>query len=92
VLGSDYSVDPRVIGRRIEIRADLAEVVVTCAGEVVARHDRSLVEHRTVTDPAHEASARALREARRELGRADPEPEVELRDLAAYDRAFGVTP
>jgi len=31
VLGSDYSVDPRVIGRRIEIRADLAEVVVTSA-------------------------------------------------------------
>ena len=58
----------------------------------MARHARSLVAHRTVTDPAHAASARALREARRGLGTALPEPEVELRDLAAYDRALGVIP
>ena len=92
VLGSDYSVEPRVIGRRIEVRADLTTVTVHCGGELVARHERSLVAHRTVTDPAHEASAHTLREARRALGGADPEPEVELRDLASYDRAFEVTP
>jgi Mu transposase, C-terminal domain len=92
VLGSDYSVQPRAIGRRIEIRADLTTVTVHCAGELVAHHARSLVAHGTVTDPAHEVSARYLREARRELGRARPEPEVELRDLTAYDRAFGLTP
>lgn len=29
VLGPDYSVQPRAIGRRVEVRADLDEVVVT---------------------------------------------------------------
>jgi len=90
VLGSDYSVQPRAIGRRVDIRADLDEVVITCAGEVVGRHARSLVRHRTVTDPAHETSARFLREARRELMAGGHEPDVELCDLAAYDRLFGV--
>lgn len=91
VLGSDYSVQPRAIGRRVEIRADLTTVTVHCAGELVARHVRSLVAHRTLTDPAHEVSARYLREARRELGRGGPEPDVELRDLAVYDQVLGVT-
>lgn len=92
VLGSDYSVEPHAIGRRVEVRADLTSVTVHCAGVLVAHHERSLVGHRTITDPAHAAEARALRVARRELASASPEPEVELRDLAAYDRAFGVTP
>ena len=30
--GNDYSVDPAVIGRRIEITADLARVRVSCDG------------------------------------------------------------
>jgi transposase len=92
VLSSDYSVDPRVIGRRVEVRADLDEVLITCAGEVVGRHARSLVPHRTVTDPEHEASARLLRAARREVLARARDPEVEVRDLAAYDRLFGVAP
>ena len=91
VLGSDYSVEPRAIGRRVEVRADLTTVTVHCAGTLVARHERSLVVHRTVTDPAHVVSARYLCEARRELDRGGPEPEVELCDLDSYDRAFGVT-
>jgi transposase len=90
VLGSDYSVQPRVIGRRVEVRADHDEVVITCAGELVARHPRSLVRHRTVTDPAHEVSGLSLREARRELVASGTEPEVEMRDLASYDRLLGV--
>lgn len=92
VLGSDYSVQPRAIGRMVEVRADLDEVIITCAGEVVGRHARSLVRHRTVTDPAHEVSARFLREARREILARSREPEVEVRDLSAYDRLFGVAP
>ena len=32
--GNDYSVDPAVIGRRIEVTADLARVRVTCDGRV----------------------------------------------------------
>jgi transposase len=51
VLSADYSVHPRAIGRRVDIRADLDTVTVTCAGELVARHRRSLVPHRVVNRP-----------------------------------------
>lgn len=88
VLGSDYSVHPKAIGRRVEIRADLESVTVTCAGELVARHERSLVPHRTVTDPAHDAARAAMRHERQRPTSVDPE--VEVRDLATYDELFGV--
>jgi transposase len=88
VLRSDYSVHPKAIGRRVEIRADLDEVLVTCAGEVVARHPRSLVAHRVVTDPAHDAARAAMRHERARPKIA--EPEVEVRDLSRYDALFGV--
>jgi len=91
VLSSDYSVEPRMVGRKVDIRADLDEVVVTCAGEVVGRHQRSLVHHRTITDPAHDEARRLLQGVRRDAMARLPEPEVELRDLAAYDRLFGIT-
>ena len=87
VLSSDYSVAPWAIGRRVEIRADLQTVTVTCDGREVARHHRSLVPHQVVTDPAHRSAAHELRTERRELLRAAPAGvEVEVRDLAAYDR------
>ena len=89
--GNDYSVDPAVIGRRIQITADLARVRVTCDGRVVADHERIRARHQTITDPAHLAAAAALRSARRLLapvpGPADAE--VECRDLAVYDRLGG---
>jgi transposase len=83
----DYSVHPRVIGRRVDVRMDLDEVVVTCAGDVVARHPRSWARHRTITDPDHEIARkvmRALAAAVDELG-----DDVEVRDLSVYDRATG---
>jgi transposase len=89
--GNDYSVDPAVIGRRIQITADLARVRVTCDGRVVADHGRIWARHQTITDPAHLAAAAALRSGRRLLapvpGPADAE--VEYRDLAVYDRLGG---
>jgi Mu transposase, C-terminal domain len=83
----DYSVHPKAIGRRVEVRIDLDSVVVTLAGEVVAHHPRSLAKHRTLTDSAHIAARAALRTL--------PTPvvvdnDVEERDLAIYDRALGV--
>jgi transposase len=87
---NDYSVHPRAIGRRVEIRRTLDEVIVTCGSDEVARHERVLAKHVTVTDPAHDAARRA----RAELARLPvPEPadtEVEQRDLSDYDRALGV--
>jgi transposase len=88
---NDYSVDPAVIGRRVEITADLARVRVTCDGRAVADHQRCWARHQTITDPAHLAAARAMRSARRLLapppGPADAE--VERRDLAVYDALCG---
>ncbi len=82
----DYSVHPRAIGRRVEVRMDLEEVVVTCAGEEVARHPRSWARHRTVTDPDHERA----RVAMRALAAGAGDDDVEVRDLSVYDRATGV--
>ena len=89
--GNDYSVDPSVIGRRIEVRADLTRVQVLCDGKLVADHERAWARHQTITDPAHLAAAQAMRAARCLLapvsGPADTE--VEHRDLAVYDALCG---
>jgi transposase len=87
---SDYSVHPSVIGRRIEITADLAAVRAVCDGRVVADHDRVWARHQTITDPAHLAAARALRRDRLEIVRPAAEPAVEVRRLADYDAALGI--
>jgi transposase len=82
---NDYSVHPKAVGRRVHVRVDDANVVVTLGKEVVARHPRVLASHVTVTDPAHDRA----REAARALAGA-PKPagvDVEVRDLSVYDRA-----
>jgi len=88
--GNDYSVDPSVIGRRIEITADLARVRVACDGRIVADHERCWARHQTLTDPAHLQAAKVLRSARRlavvPVPRGD---EVEQRDLSVYDQISG---
>jgi hypothetical protein len=84
-------VDPAVIGRRIEITADLARVRVWYDGRLAADHERAWARHQTITDPAHLAAAQAMRAARRLLtpvtGPAGTE--VEHRDLAVYDAVCG---
>jgi transposase len=79
----DYSLDPRLVGRRVEVRLGQAEISARAldTGELVARHRRSYARHRTITDPAHQAALRALRAARA----ARAEPAVERRPLARYD-------
>ncbi|HEU0040899.1 MAG TPA: hypothetical protein VFQ15_00980 [Jiangellaceae bacterium] len=95
--GNDYSVHPSVIGRRVELAADLEQVVVTCDGLEVARHPRCWARHQSLTDPVHAAAAVRLRSAHRvSVGRARTRPArdalVEHRDLADYDRLFGLDP
>jgi transposase len=87
---NDYSVHPAVIGRRIEVTADLARVRVACNGQVVADHERIWAWHQSISDPAHVAAARALRVQRITALRRAPEPEVQIRSLADYDAALGV--
>jgi hypothetical protein len=81
---NDYSLDPRLVGRRVEVRASQAEVIAVAldSGELAARHRRVFAGGLTFTDPAHQA---ALEELRGERKRRRREPEVEVRPLARYD-------
>lgn len=89
--GNDYSVHPAVIGRRVEIIADLARVRVLCDGKAVADHERLWAKHQTVSDPEHVAAAKFLRQQRIGVLRPAPEPQVQTRCLADYDTALGLT-
>lgn len=80
---NDYSVNPRYVGRLVEVRADLSTVVVSCDGIEVARHRRCLASHQSLLDPAHAMTLRAMR-AEQET-RPVLETEVEERDLSVYD-------
>jgi hypothetical protein len=87
----DYSVHPRAIGRRVEVKVDPALVVITLAGDVVGKHQRSFAKHRSITDPDHVAAAQALRAAAANWAVMKTEAdEVEERDLSVYDRLTGV--
>ncbi|WP_134773268.1 Mu transposase domain-containing protein [Ornithinimicrobium flavum] len=87
---SDYSVDPRAIGARVDVAADLDTVRVRHAGRLVAEHPRRWARSMTVTDPAHVATAAALRHDYQHPTPAAPEGDAMVRDLADYDRAFGL--
>jgi transposase len=87
---NDYSVHPSAIGRRVEISAGLERVTVTCDGRGVADHERCWADHQTITDPAHAAAAAEMRRARRLAAVAPVDTGVEHRDLADYDRMFGL--
>lgn len=90
VDSSDYSVDPALIGRFVDVRADLGRVEVRHEGRLAAAHERVWARGMTVTDPAHVAAAKVLREAY-QRPRPAPDPHEGLvRDLADYDRAFGL--
>jgi transposase len=81
---NDYSLDPRLVGRRVELRASQSEIsaVSLDTGHVAARHRRVFAGGLTFTDPAHQA---ALCELRQERKRGRLAPEVEIRPLARYD-------
>ena len=88
---NDYSVHPGVIGRRVEVLADLARVVVTCGGKVVAEHARCWADHQSITDPAHAAAATAMRQTRSRIAVPEVAGEVEQRRLSDYDDALGLS-
>ena len=90
VAGNDYSVDPTVIGAMVEVTADLDRVLVRCQGRVVAEHARCWASATTVTDPAHVATAAVLHRAYQQHPHPVAEPDPLVRDLADYDRAFGI--
>ena len=85
---NDYSVNPRFVGRRIDVRVTLDEVIATYDGTEVARHQRCLAKHQTLLAPDHSRVLRAMR-AEQQVAAAFADA-VEERDLADYDRALGV--
>ena len=86
---NDYSVNPRFIGRRVDIKVTLDDVTVTWDGTEVARHRRCLAKHHTILAADH---ARTLRQMRAEAAAEVPivEADVEERDLTVYDQLVEV--
>jgi hypothetical protein len=80
VDSNDYSLDPALVGRRVEVCLDQRHVTAIAldTGELACRHQRSYAKHRTITALEH---ARALRATRR----APADTVVEVRPLAHYD-------
>ena len=79
---NDYSLDPDLVGRRVEVRASQREItaVVRDTGELACRHERWFAKHRTITALEH---ARTLKRRR---GERDDAVVVEQRPLERYDR------
>jgi transposase len=79
----DYSLDPALVGRRVEAHVSEREVVAVAldTGELACRHARSFAKHRTITALKHARTLKHQRADRRD-GR---EPLVEVRSLASYD-------
>jgi transposase len=77
---NDYSLDPALVGRRVEVIADQRTIAAVCldTGEIACRHARSFARHRTITALEH---ARALKAGRGVYG----ETPVEVRPLERYD-------
>jgi transposase len=92
--GNDYSVHPEVIGRRVQVSADLDRVRVTCEGRLVADHARVWARHQTLTDPTHRTAATRLRAEHTTVtaAAAAASTEVEARALTDYDAVFGLDP
>ncbi|MCA1677880.1 MAG: IS21 family transposase [Actinobacteria bacterium] len=78
---NDYSLDPALAGRRVELSISQREITATAldTGEPACRHRRVFAKHLSFTDPAHQAALERLRGERRSG------PEVELRPLSRYD-------
>jgi transposase len=81
---NDYSLDPQLAGRRVEVRVCQREITALAldTGELACRHRRVFAGGLTLTDPAHQGELERLRGQRRRAR----EPEVELRPLARYDQ------
>jgi len=102
IAGNDYSVDPSVIGRFVDIHAGLETVSITCAGTPVGLHQRCWSSHQTITDPTHVATAAGLRTAfkartaamRGRSGRpgTGAGAAVGVRALSDYDALFDLAP
>lgn len=81
---NDYSLDPTLAGRRVEVCVSQREIsaVALDTGELACRHRRSYAGGLTFTDPSHQSVLERLRGERRQRR---SELDVEVRPLARYD-------
>jgi transposase len=93
-FSNDYSVDPAMIGRLVDVTASLDRIAVHHDGVLIAEHRRRWARQLTVTDPAHVTRAAALRSQFQAQHRRRPPVAavVELASLSHYDELFGVDP
>jgi transposase len=83
---NDYSVPTQYGHRQVWVKGYVHEVVITCASEVIARHERSYERESVVFDPLHylallEQKTRALDQAAPLAGWQLPECFIQLRRL-----------
>jgi transposase len=78
---NDYSLDPNLVGRRVEVRVSQREVIAVAldTGELACRHERCFAKHRTMTALEHARTLRERRGGREEII-------VEQRPLSVYDQ------
>jgi len=84
--GNDYSVPTQYGHRQVWVKGYVHEVMIACAGEVIARHPRSYEREAVVFDPLHylallEQKTRALDQAAPLAGWQLPECFAQLRRL-----------
>lgn len=84
----DYSVPPRLAGRRLAVRASLTEVIVFCDGSEAARHPRSWARADVRLLPQHARELRLAREATKALTAGDVP--VDVARLSDYDELTGL--
>ena len=89
IAANDYSVDPTWIGRMVDAHADLDRIQVRLDGRLIAEHPRVWARGVTITDTAHVETAKRLRQEFQQP-RTQAAGEGLIRDLADYDRAFGL--
>jgi hypothetical protein len=60
---NDYSLDPNLVGRRVEVRASQREITAVAldSGELACRHKRAVARHRTITALEHARTLRVRR-------------------------------
>ena len=87
---NDYSVDPNLIGRMVDVAADLERVRIRVEGRLLVEHQRVWARGMTLTDPAHVEAAARLRKQFQPPRTVAAAGEDLVRDLSDYDRAFGL--
>jgi transposase len=84
---NDYSLDPRLVGRRVEVRVSQREVSAICldGGELACRHRRVFAAHQELTAAEHQRALDRLRRERYAREHRAKGVEVEVRSLERYD-------